>query len=113
MVEEEDTFVVVLIGMFGLLHSHLKRLIFPLLADEVESLTAARAGAMAGTEPSDGLRVSASVYCRRILLLTQLDKLKHRKNVLVVSTSNLVKAIGAIKTNHYSYPTIDSRRALP
>ena len=26
-------------------------------ADEVESLTAARAGAMAGTEPSDGLRV--------------------------------------------------------
>ena len=30
--------------------------------DEVESLTAARAGAMAGTEPSDGLRV-----CRRIL----------------------------------------------
>lgn len=25
--------------------------------DEVESLTAARAGAMAGTEPSDGLRV--------------------------------------------------------
>lgn len=28
--------------------------------DEVESLTAARAGAMAGTEPSDGLRVSIS-----------------------------------------------------
>lgn len=26
--------------------------------DEVESLTAARAGAMAGIEPSDGLRVS-------------------------------------------------------
>jgi len=30
--------------------------------DEVESLTAARAGAMAGTEPSDGLRV-----CHRTL----------------------------------------------
>jgi hypothetical protein len=28
------------------------------VVDEVESLTAARAGAMAGTEPSDGLRVS-------------------------------------------------------
>lgn len=28
-------------------------------------------------------------------LLTQLDKLKHRKNVLVMSTSNLAKAIGA------------------
>ncbi|PPQ81746.1 hypothetical protein CVT24_003730 [Panaeolus cyanescens] len=68
LVEEEDGFVVVLI-------------------DEVESLTAARAGAMAGTEPSDGLRVVNT-------LLTQLDKLKHRKNVLIMSTSNLVKAIG-------------------
>lgn len=29
--------------------------------DEVESLTAARAGAMAGTEPSDGLRVGLQV----------------------------------------------------
>ncbi|KII95771.1 hypothetical protein PLICRDRAFT_170374 [Plicaturopsis crispa FD-325 SS-3] len=67
LIDEEDTFVVVLI-------------------DEVESLTAARAGAMAGTEPSDGLRVVNA-------LLTQLDKLKHRKNVLVMSTSNLVKAI--------------------
>ncbi|KAI0921535.1 hypothetical protein AcW1_010293 [Taiwanofungus camphoratus] len=67
MVEDEETFVVVLI-------------------DEVESLTAARAGAMAGTEPSDALRVVNA-------LLTQLDKLKHRKNVLVMSTSNLAKAI--------------------
>ena len=31
-----------------------------LLIDEVESLTAARAGAMSGTEPSDALRVSYS-----------------------------------------------------
>lgn len=38
MVDDDDMFVIVLI-------------------DEVESLTAARAGAMAGTEPSDGLRV--------------------------------------------------------
>ncbi|KIM91051.1 hypothetical protein PILCRDRAFT_162053 [Piloderma croceum F 1598] len=67
LVEDDDTFVVVLI-------------------DEVESLTAARAGAMAGTEPSDGLRVVNA-------LLTQLDKLKHKKNVLVMSTSNLAKAI--------------------
>ena len=28
------------------------------MIDEVESLTAARAGAMKGNEPSDGLRVS-------------------------------------------------------
>ncbi|KAF7985201.1 hypothetical protein HWV62_7818 [Athelia sp. TMB] len=38
LIEDDDVFIVVLI-------------------DEVESLTAARAGAMAGTEPSDGLRV--------------------------------------------------------
>ncbi|KAG7097203.1 hypothetical protein E1B28_004574 [Marasmius oreades] len=67
LADEEEAFLVVLI-------------------DEVESLTAARAGAMAGTEPSDGLRVVNA-------LLTQLDKLKHRKNVLIMSTSNLVKAI--------------------
>ncbi|KAJ3778370.1 P-loop containing nucleoside triphosphate hydrolase protein [Lentinula raphanica] len=67
LADEEDAFLFVLI-------------------DEVESLTAARASAMAGTEPSDGLRVVNA-------LLTQLDKLKHRKNVLVMSTSNLVKAI--------------------
>lgn len=30
-------------------------------ADEVESLTAARAGAMSGTEPSDALRVSLAL----------------------------------------------------
>ena len=30
--------------------------------DEVESLTAARAGAMAGTEPSDGLRVGLDYF---------------------------------------------------
>ncbi|KAL8278550.1 hypothetical protein RQP46_009042 [Phenoliferia psychrophenolica] len=67
MVDDEQTFVVVLI-------------------DEVESLTAARAGAMSGKEPSDALRVVNA-------LLTQLDKLKHRKNCLVMTTSNLSGAI--------------------
>ncbi|BGP10258.1 hypothetical protein JCM10049v2_006141 [Rhodotorula toruloides] len=67
MVEDERSFVVVLI-------------------DEVESLTAARAGAMSGKEPSDALRVVNA-------LLTQLDKLKHRKNCLVMTTSNLSEAI--------------------
>lgn len=28
-------------------------------------------------------------------LLTQLDRLRHKKNVLVMSTSNLAKAIGS------------------
>ncbi|KAF8338971.1 thyroid receptor-interacting protein 13 [Cantharellus anzutake] len=67
MVDDEDTFVVVLI-------------------DEVESLTSARASAVAGNEPSDAIR---SVNA----LLTQLDKLKHYKNVLIMSTSNLSSAI--------------------
>ncbi|KAB5596327.1 Thyroid receptor-interacting protein [Ceratobasidium theobromae] len=76
-----------------------------LLIDEVESLTAARAGAMSGTEPSDALRVSFApllAYIRvpecRIpqvvnALLTQLDKLKLKRNVLIISTSNLPDAI--------------------
>lgn len=65
---------------------------------------------MAGTEPSDALRVGILLRhdhdCHCIILmliynyqvvnalLTQLDKLKHKKNVLVMSTSNLAKAIG-------------------
>lgn len=72
--------------------------------DEVESLTAARAGAMSGKEPSDALRVrfpSPDSICgtngvEQVVnaLLTQLDKLKHRKNCLVMTTSNLSAAIG-------------------
>ncbi|KAJ9101158.1 hypothetical protein QFC21_003376 [Naganishia friedmannii] len=72
MVEDEGVFVVVLIGKRSR-----QRLVKanPLIrhayrSDEVESLTAARAGAMSGTEPSDALRVVNA-------LLTQLDKLKH------------------------------------
>ncbi|KAJ7904301.1 P-loop containing nucleoside triphosphate hydrolase protein [Mycena olivaceomarginata] len=89
LVEEEDAFLVVLI-------------------DEVESLTAARAGAMAGTEPSDGLRVVNA-------LLTQLDKLKHRKNVLIMSTSNLVKAIDSAfvdRADIVQYVDLPSREAI-
>ncbi|KAF7313625.1 AAA domain-containing protein [Mycena chlorophos] len=89
LVDEEDTFLVVLI-------------------DEVESLTAARAGAMAGTEPSDGLRVVNA-------LLTQLDKLKHRKNVLIMSTSNLVKAIDSAfvdRADIVQYVDLPSREAV-
>ncbi|PPQ79562.1 hypothetical protein CVT25_003444 [Psilocybe cyanescens] len=89
LVEEEDGFVVVLI-------------------DEVESLTAARVGAMAGTEPSDGLRVVNA-------LLTQLDKLKHRKNVLIMATSNLVKAIDSAfvdRADILQYVDLPSREAI-
>ncbi|KAJ7591210.1 P-loop containing nucleoside triphosphate hydrolase protein [Mycena floridula] len=89
LAEEDDAFLVVLI-------------------DEVESLTAARAGAMAGTEPSDGLRVVNA-------LLTQLDKLKHRKNVLIMSTSNLVKAIDSAfvdRADIVQYVDLPSRDAI-
>ncbi|KAJ7283884.1 P-loop containing nucleoside triphosphate hydrolase protein [Mycena rebaudengoi] len=89
LVDEDDAFLVVLI-------------------DEVESLTAARAGAMAGTEPSDGLRVVNA-------LLTQLDKLKHRKNVLIMSTSNLVKAIDSAfvdRADIVQYVDLPSREAI-
>ncbi|EST08376.1 ATPase, AAA-type, core [Kalmanozyma brasiliensis GHG001] len=67
LVEDEAAFVVVLI-------------------DEVESLTAARSAAASGTEPTDSIRVVNA-------LLTQLDKLKHRKNVLIMTTSNITEAI--------------------
>ena len=43
---------------------------------------------MSGKEPSDALRVVNA-------LLTQLDRLKQRHNVLVLTTSNLPSAIDA------------------
>lgn len=54
--------------------------------DEVESLTAARKAAMSGNEPSDAIRVVNA-------LLTQLDQLKRRANVLILTTSNMTRAI--------------------
>ena len=57
-----------------------------ILIDEVESLTAARAGAMNGAEPSDAVRVVNAV-------LTQLDRLRTLPNVLVLATTNLLQAV--------------------
>eukprot|EP00937_MAST-01D_sp_MAST-1D-sp2_P005262 g5262.t1 len=56
------------------------------LIDEVESLSAARTAALSGSEPSDAIRVVNAV-------LTQLDALRRRKNVLVLTTSNITGAI--------------------
>uniref|UniRef100_A0A7S1KTF0 AAA+ ATPase domain-containing protein n=1 Tax=Percolomonas cosmopolitus TaxID=63605 RepID=A0A7S1KTF0_9EUKA len=67
MIEDEDSFVCVLI-------------------DEVESLTAARKSALSGNEPSDSIRVVNAV-------LTQIDNLRQQKNVLIVCTSNITEAI--------------------
>ena len=54
------------------------------LVDEVESLAAARGGS-AG-DPADAVRVVNA-------LLTQLDSLKERSNVMVLTTSNITQAI--------------------
>jgi len=56
------------------------------LIDEVESLAAARKAALAGSEPSDSIRAVNA-------LLTQLDQLKERKNVMILTTSNVTEAI--------------------
>ncbi|XP_052002770.1 pachytene checkpoint protein 2 homolog [Xyrauchen texanus] len=56
------------------------------LIDEVESLTAARNAAQAGTEPSDAIRVVNSV-------LTQLDQIKRHPNVVILTTSNVTDKI--------------------
>ncbi|KAJ8354375.1 hypothetical protein SKAU_G00219420 [Synaphobranchus kaupii] len=56
------------------------------LIDEVESLTAARNAAQAGTEPSDAIRVVNSV-------LTQLDQIKRHPNVVILTTSNVTEKI--------------------
>ncbi|KAI9238823.1 MAG: thyroid hormone receptor interactor 13 [Podila humilis] len=57
-----------------------------LLIDEVESLAAARKAALSGTEPSDSIRVVNA-------LLTQIDRLKQKRNVLILTTSNITEAI--------------------
>jgi len=57
-----------------------------LLIDEVESLTAARSAVVSGTEPSDAIRVVNA-------LLTQIDRLKKHKNVLILTTSNVTGKI--------------------
>ncbi|GAQ79558.1 AAA-type ATPase [Klebsormidium nitens] len=56
------------------------------LIDEVESLTAARQAALSGSEPSDSIRVVNA-------LLTQIDALKTRPNVVILTTSNITAAI--------------------
>ncbi|PGH10628.1 hypothetical protein AJ79_05342 [Helicocarpus griseus UAMH5409] len=65
--EEPDTFVCVFI-------------------DEVETLTARREQSVNGNEPFDAMRAVNA-------LLTALDRLRHRPNVVVLCTSNLITAL--------------------
>ena len=65
------------------------RTLVVVLVDEVESLSASRARAVrAGTEPADAVRAVNA-------LLTQLDLLRARPNVLTVATSNITAAVDA------------------
>ena len=56
------------------------------LLDEVESLTAARSAAVSGSEPSDAVRVVNA-------LLTQIDALRSRPNVMILTTTNITAAV--------------------
>lgn len=65
--EEEDTFVCVFV-------------------DEIETLAARREQSINGNEPFDAMRAVNA-------LLTALDRLRHRSNVVVFCTSNLITAL--------------------
>jgi ATP-dependent 26S proteasome regulatory subunit len=58
------------------------------LVDEVESLAASRTRTSAGSDPSDATRVVNA-------MLTQLDRLKSRANVLLLTTSNVTEVLDA------------------
>ncbi|KEG08590.1 putative ATPase protein [Trypanosoma grayi] len=81
------------------------------LVDEVESLAAARQSAMKGNEPSDAIRVVNA-------LLTQLDNLRRRRNVVVLATSNITGAIDvafidrADKKIYLGAPGLQARLAI-
>ncbi|TKR75779.1 hypothetical protein L596_017022 [Steinernema carpocapsae] len=56
------------------------------LIDEVESLSMSRKSALNRNEPSDGIRVVNA-------LLTQIDRIRKRPNVLIFTTSNLTEVM--------------------
>ena len=56
------------------------------LIDEVESLATARQSGMNGSDPSDAIRVVNA-------LLTQIDRIRKRNNVIIMATSNLTECI--------------------
>ncbi|KAK9246300.1 P-loop containing nucleoside triphosphate hydrolase protein [Lipomyces tetrasporus] len=78
--------------LVGKLFAHIREMmkddqtLICVLIDEVESLASARQAAAGSTEPSDALRVVNA-------LLTELDKLRSAKNVLILTTSNLIDAM--------------------
>lgn len=75
-----------------------------LLIDEVESIAAARNNANRSGEPGDAIRVVNAV-------LTSLDQLRRRKNVLVMCTSNMVATLDEVLLLTSSSPA-DRRSVL-
>jgi pachytene checkpoint protein 2 len=61
-----------------------------LLVDEIESITAARQSVFQSGEPSDAIRVVNAV-------LTSLDRLRRRPNVIVMCTSNMITSLDEVK----------------
>ncbi|KAK8815223.1 hypothetical protein WA158_003435 [Blastocystis sp. Blastoise] len=74
--------------LFGFIQELLedKQSLVIVLIDEVESLSSSRQVSMAGSEPSDAVRVVNA-------LLTQIDKLRRFSNILILTTSNITSAI--------------------
>lgn len=73
------------------------------LIDEIESLVSNRCGSGANenqqtNDPNDAVRVVNAV-------LTSLDKLKHKSNVLVLCTSNMIQSIDQVELS-YGYVVI-------
>ncbi len=66
------------------------------LIDEIESITSARSSASKSNEPGDAVRVVNAV-------LTSLDALKRRPNVLLLSTSNMVDTVDPVSTKFVCY----------
>jgi len=73
------------------------------LIDEVESITASRGSAARSNEPGDAVRVVNAV-------LTSLDALKRRPNVLVLCTSNLVDSVDPVRLSIEYFHAIPRQR---
>lgn len=67
-----------------------------LLIDEVESIVSARSSSSTSGEPGDAIRVVNAV-------LTSLDALKRKANVLVLCTSNMIKALDEVSFLDYFF----------
>ncbi|KAL1393643.1 putative pachytene checkpoint component Pch2 [Phyllosticta capitalensis] len=68
------------------------------MIDEVETLTGSRERSMSGSECGDAMRYGDSKTDQGVIqatnqLLTALDRLRHRSNIVVLCTSNLIDAL--------------------